>query len=77
MRCRRCSCPIVTMNIVDLIVHAEFAKSKSEARRLVTQGAVTLDDQTVSDIDAAVALRDGVVLRVGKRRFGRIRLAGG
>jgi tyrosyl-tRNA synthetase len=69
--------PTATMNIVDLIVHAGFAKSKSEARRLVTQNAVTVDDQTISDIDAAVTLRDGAVVRVGKRRFARIRICVG
>jgi tyrosyl-tRNA synthetase len=69
--------PAATMNVVDLIVHAGFAKSKSEARRLVAQNAVSLDDAVIADIDAPVALRDGAVFRVGKRRFGRIKLAGG
>jgi tyrosyl-tRNA synthetase len=69
--------PAGTMNIVDLIVQAGFAKSKSDARRLVTQKAVTLDDQVIHDIDAAVTLRDGAIFRVGKRRFGRIKLTGG
>jgi tyrosyl-tRNA synthetase len=63
-----------SMNIVDLVVHAGFAKSKSEARRLVEQKAVSLDDQVIAGIDAAVELRTGQVLHVGKRRFGRIRV---
>ena len=68
--------PAAAMNVVDLVVQAKFAKSKSEARRLVSQGAVTLDDQTVSDVDATVSLQNGAVLKVGKRRFGRIKLPG-
>jgi tyrosyl-tRNA synthetase len=66
--------PASAMNIVDLVVHAGFAKSKSEARRLVEQKAVSLDDRIISGIDTAVELRTGQVFRVGKRRFGRIRV---
>jgi tyrosyl-tRNA synthetase len=64
--------PAASMNVVDLVVHAGFAKSKSEARRLVEQKAVTLDDQIVSGIDTTLQLTSGAVLKVGKRRFGRI-----
>ena len=62
------------VNIVDLIMAAGFAASKSEARRLVTQNAVSLDEAKIADVDAAVTPAAGAVLRVGKRRFGRIAL---
>ena len=61
-----------SMNILDLILHAGFAPSKSEARRLVQQKAVSLDDQEITDFTATVDLKAGQVLRVGKRRFGKI-----
>ena len=64
--------PAASMNVVDLVMAAGFAPSKSEARRLVAQGAVSLDDRKLGDIDAAVTLTNGAVLKVGKRRFGRI-----
>jgi len=60
------------MNIIDLIVLASFAPSKSEARRLVLQNAVSIDDSRIADPNANVELKTGQVLRVGKRRFGRI-----
>jgi tyrosyl-tRNA synthetase len=60
------------MNLVDLILTADFAKSKSEARRLIGQNAVSLDEEKLTDADAVVSLSDGAVLRVGKRRFGKI-----
>ena len=60
------------MNIVELVVAAGFAKSNSEARRLIQQNAVSVDDNKVSDVEARVSLRSGAILRVGKRRFGRI-----
>jgi tyrosyl-tRNA synthetase len=60
------------INIVELICQAGFAKSKSDARRLVSQNAVSIDDEKITDIDAEVTLKSGCILRVGKRRFGRI-----
>jgi len=62
------------MNIVELVAAAGLAKSNSEARRLVGQNAVSLDDRKINDIHAEVSLTDGAVLRVGKRRFATIRV---
>ena len=69
MPVRELSGPI---NIVDLIFDAGFARSKSDARRLVQQGAVRLDGERVTDIETTVEPREGV-LQVGKRRFLRLR----
>lgn len=57
------------MNIVDLLVAAELARSKSEARRLIQQGGVKLDGEKVSNIEWVVSVKDGMILQVGKRRF--------
>ena len=46
--------------------------SKSEARRLIRQGAVSIDGVKITDIRAEVDVRDGMILRIGKRRFYRI-----
>ena len=58
--------------IVELVVRAGFAKSNGEARRLIRQNAVSIDGEKVTDVRAEVTVRSGQVLRVGKRRFGRI-----
>lgn len=60
--------------IVRLLVIAGFAPTNSEARRLIEQGAVTLDDERITDVNAEVPLEEGQVLRVGKLRFGSIHL---
>ena len=60
-------------NIVDLIVEAGLAPSKSEARRLIQQGGVRVDGQRVDDIKWTVEPKDGTVIQVGKRRFIRLR----
>jgi tyrosyl-tRNA synthetase len=54
-----------------------FAISRSEARRLIEQGAVSLDETAVADVDMSPEDLDGRVLRVGKRRFKRLALAVG
>ncbi|HEY8531258.1 MAG TPA: tyrosine--tRNA ligase [Limnochorda sp.] len=58
---------------VALVVRAGLAASNSEARRLITQGAVRLDGETVTDPGRNVTVRDGAVLQVGRRRFVRLR----
>ena len=59
-------------NVVDVIHAAGFARSKSEARRLVQQGAVRLDGERLSDIEAEIAVDGERILQVGKRRFVRL-----
>jgi len=60
--------------IVPLAVAAGLAPSTSQARRLVKQGAVSIDGTRIDDIEARLALRGGEILRVGKRRFAQLLL---
>jgi tyrosyl-tRNA synthetase len=62
--------------ICRLLVLLGLAPSTSEARRLIEQGAVRLGDakERILDPHAQVAVVDGLVVRVGKRRIARIRL---
>jgi tyrosyl-tRNA synthetase len=60
-------------NVVDIIYAAGFAPSKSQARRLVQQGAVKLDGERVDSIDTEIETETGEkILQVGKRRFVRL-----
>ena len=59
------------MPIIDLIVAANLAASRSEARRLVQQGGVKLNDATIDQIDAVIPANEAV-LRVGRRKFVRL-----
>ena len=61
--------------INDLLVAAGLAASKSEARRLVQQGGVTVEDEKVPNIEFKVdkaALKEGVVVKKGKKVFKRV-----
>jgi tyrosyl-tRNA synthetase len=59
------------------VIAAEFGLSRAEARRLIDQGGVTLGHAPVAagEYDVASARADGQVLKVGKRRFRRLRVA--
>ncbi len=58
--------------ILDILTASELAPSRTEGRRLLKQGAVSLDGERVLQ-DVAVAVPpEGAVLRVGKRRFLRV-----
>ena len=58
--------------VIDLLATAKIVASKGEARRLVAQGGVRLNDAPVTDATAAVTaadLRDGgAMLTLGKKR---------
>ena len=55
---------------VDLIWAAGLAKSKGEAKRLLSQSAVEVDQRRHRE--PWIQLRDGAVIRVGRRRFARL-----
>ena len=57
----------------DLILDAGFSRSSAEARRLIDQGAVRLDGRQIEENVPASALSSGV-LRVGRRRYLRLRI---
>lgn len=58
-------------DVVSLLVAAGLARSRSQARRLVEQGGVRLDGETVTDAEARIPPAEAV-LQVGKRRFLRL-----
>ncbi len=62
------------IELIRLLRHCGFASSNSEARRLIEQGGVTINGGPIDDPRAKTKITDGDVLRVGKRRFARLRL---
>jgi len=57
-----------------LLTLAKAAASRGEAERLLAQGAVELDGVRIADPRADLEVKDGAVLKVGKRRYIRLRL---
>lgn len=59
--------------VTEAIVVAGFALSKSDARRLIEQGGVSVDNEAIEDINAPFKPVKGSVLRVGKRKFLKVK----
>jgi len=60
------------IGIMDLLVVCGLAPTKSEARRLVQQGGVYVDEEKIAEINATVSadsLKNGVKIRKGKKTF--------
>lgn len=60
--------------LIALMKDTGLTASTSEARRMIAQGAVKLDQVRVEDIDRTIAKGETVTVQVGKRRFGRVRI---
>ena len=70
--------PLVEMQageigVVDLLV-ACFGGSKSEARRLIEQGAVAIGGDKIEDANASIEARAGLTVKMGKRRWARVKI---
>jgi tyrosyl-tRNA synthetase len=65
-----------TLAVVKLLVSLGLAKSGNEARRLVQQGGVTVgpEREKVTDPNLALAMSDGLIVRVGHRKIVRVKI---
>ncbi len=61
-----------SINIMDLMLECGLVPSKSEARRLINQGGVHVNDESIDDINAQITkelLEDKVIIRKGKKTY--------
>ena len=67
-----------TVDLIGALVAAGLATNRSDARRNIEQGGVTVDDEKITDVhavlDKAKLLGTGIVLRKGKKKFAKIAL---
>ena len=65
------------INVLSMLVATGLCPSRGEARRLVQQGGVTIDDVKVASIDESLARErfegEGVIVRKGKKVFHRVK----
>lgn len=61
-------------NIVDLLVKSKLAESKSEAKRLIEQKGVSIDEQILNNPSLQVKVKNDMIIKVGKRKFVKIRI---
>jgi len=62
-----------SVNIIALLTEAKLAASKGEARRLIDQSGVSIDEERVTDPNMLVPEKDEFILKVGKRRFLKVK----
>jgi tyrosyl-tRNA synthetase len=60
---------------LDLITHCGFARSRGEARRLVSQNGIKLNGTPIGDAQDPVEVKSGDVVQRGKRQFARLIIA--
>ena len=60
------------INVTDLMLECDLVPSRSEVRRLVQQGGLTISDKKVEDLNLTISLADlkeGVIIKKGKKKF--------
>jgi len=62
-------------NIISLLTQTGLVKSKSESKRLVEQSGVTIGNQIVSDPNLQIKIKNGMIIKVGKRKFVKMRIS--
>ncbi|MBI5299758.1 MAG: tyrosine--tRNA ligase, partial [Deltaproteobacteria bacterium] len=61
------------MSVVEILLTSGLVASKGEARRLIEQGGVRVDDQRVEEIDVTLKTNGSYLIQLGKRRFLKVR----
>jgi tyrosyl-tRNA synthetase len=59
--------------VVQLLKDLDAVKTTSEAKRLIENGAVSIDGKKMTEFKAAVNLRSGMIVKVGKHRIYKLR----
>ncbi|MDO8558717.1 MAG: tyrosine--tRNA ligase [bacterium] len=60
------------LSILDLLVETKLCPSKSEAKRLVEQGGIEVDGKIKKDWREQIEVKQGQIIRAGKRKFVKI-----
>lgn len=62
------------IGLLNLMVKANLVNSNGEARRLIKQGAVRIDDVQIKDEKLIISPKDGMIIRSGKRGYVKIKV---
>lgn len=61
--------------LIDIMLENKLVASKSDARRMIQQGAVKLDSEKITDVNFKLLVTQEHILKVGKRKFLRLKNA--
>jgi len=62
------------ISVKQLLLSCDLVESGGEAKRMVAQGAVSIDGNKISDPNMQIAPVGGMIVQVGKRKFARLKL---
>lgn len=57
-----------------LLMHCKLVESGGDAKRMIKQSAASIDDVKLSDPNAEITPADGMIVRVGKRKFAKLKV---
>ncbi|MFW5787582.1 MAG: tyrosine--tRNA ligase [Halanaerobiales bacterium] len=60
--------------LVKLVSATGYVDSNSQARRMIKQGAVYINDQRHDEVDTDLKIEDGMIIKIGKRRYAKVKL---
>ncbi len=64
-----------SIGILELLTETHLVTSKSEGRRMIDQGGVSVDGIKVESDKSVIRIQSGVIVKVGKRKFLKVNLA--
>ena len=64
--------PVVSVK--QLLLSCKLVETGGEAKRMVAQGAVSIDDKKVADPNVEITPTNGMVIQVGKRKFAKLKV---
>jgi len=64
--------PLEEYDILELLFHLGLSKSKGEAKRLIQQGGVRIDNKKIDISHKLIKVTEGMIIQVGKRKFVRL-----
>jgi tyrosyl-tRNA synthetase len=67
------SSPEQSLKLIRILTESGLCETNGEAKRLIMQGAVSVDGTKYTAIDTEIELVDGLVIKCGKRKYLRIR----
>ncbi|MBN1634598.1 MAG: tyrosine--tRNA ligase [Ignavibacteria bacterium] len=67
--------PHKEIKLIDLIFQSKLSDSKGNARRLIEQGGVSINNEKISDINYVINQKKDFVLKVGKKKFIKVKIS--
>ena len=66
--------PAVPIAASKLLLHCKLVSSGGEAKRMIKQSAAGIDGKKLNDPNTEIVPKDGMIIRVGKRKFARLKV---